>query len=314
MSLHRRGVLALAASALTGGCLGFAGGGCDSGVTVDVQSFDPVTELDGRVVDRQQTVAADAVGNDGTRLATYASSPFREPTIVRHDGAFYRARAEQVDTTDIPAFELSAKWRSGHTPTDAELVPFETLPANDRRAFRMAVPDRPEAGAPIKKFTVRNHSVPYPDGGDGSVLIGNTTWVEWDDRPVRVEVLGERTRTIRRKTYEVTTERVAEDEAAFRSHLAEAYLVDLRDAPEAQLEILRDARDDDIYEVCDPQSDALAALRDRLADAPTLPAPYPEELYVAFDDERSRLSVEAWTDQVSLAPSTVSATASTPSS
>ncbi|WP_053949126.1 hypothetical protein [Halolamina sediminis] len=314
MSLHRRGVLALAASLVTGGCLGFAGGGCESGTNVDTQQFDPIAELDGWLVERQQAAAADAVENGGTRLTTYEPSPFREPTIVRHDGAFYRARSEQVDTTDIPAFELSAKWRSGHTPIDAELVPFEALPANDRRAFRMAVSDRPEAGLPVKKFTVRNHSVPYPDGGDGSVLIGNTTWVEWADRPVRVEVLGERTRTIRRKTYEVTTERVAEDEAAFRSHLGEEYLVDLRDIPEAQLEILRDARGDDIYEECNPQSDALAALRDRLEDAPALPAPYPEELYVAFDDERFRLSVEAWTDQGSFAPSTVSATASTPSS
>ncbi|WP_435119197.1 hypothetical protein [Halolamina sp. C58] len=314
MSLHRRGALSIAAAALTGGCLGFAGRTCDSGVTVDAQQFDPIAELDGWLVERQQDAAAAAVENDGARLATYGVAPFREPTLVRHDGAFYRARAAQVDTTDIPGFELSAKWRSGHTPTDAELVPFEELPANDRQAFLMAVPDRPKAGLPVKKFTVLNHSVPYPDGGDGSVLIGNTTWVEWENRAVRVEVPGERTRTMLRKTYEVTAERVAADETAFRSHLAEEYLVDLRDVPEAQLEILRDARGDDIHDECKPQSDALAALRDRLAGASTLPAPYPEELYVAFDDERYRLSVQDWTDQVSFAPSTVSATASTPSS
>jgi hypothetical protein len=314
MSLHRRGALALAASTLTGGCLGFAGGGCESGVTVDVRSFDPISELDGWVVDRQQAVAADAVENDGTRLTTYAPSPFREPTVVRHDGAFYRVRGEQVDSTDVPAFELSAEWQAGRTPTEADLVPLTALPANDRRAFRMAVPDRPEAGGPIKQFTVRNHSVPYPDGGEGSRLIGNTTWVEWDDRAVRVEVLGERTRTILRKTYEFTAERVTDGEAAFRSHLADEYLVDLSSLPEAQLAILRDARGDDVYEECDPQSDALAALRDRLEGAPRLPEPYPEERYVAFDDERYRLSVQEWTDQGSFAPSTVSATASTPSS
>ncbi|GAB7011976.1 hypothetical protein [Halolamina salina] len=295
MPLHRRGALALAASLLTGGCLGMAGRACSSGVTVDVRSFDPVAELDGWLVDRQQDAAADAVENDGTRLSTYEPSPFQEPTLVRHDGAFYRAYSEQVDTTDVPAFELSAKWRSGQTPTDAVLVPFAELPANDQRAFRMAVPDRPEAGAPIKKFTVRNHSVPYPDGGDGSVLIGNTTWVEWENRAVRVEIPGEQTRTIRRRTYEITVEHVAEDEAAFRAHLAEEYLLDLRDVPDSQREILRDARGDDVYDECKPQSDALAALRDRLDGATPLPEPYPGELYVAFDGERDRLLVQDWT-------------------
>ena len=314
MSLHRRGALSIAASLLTGGCLGFAGGGGESGVNVDVRSFDPITELDGRVVERQRAVAADAIENGGTRLTTYASSPFRDPTLVPHDGAVYRVRGEQVDTTDVTAFELSAEWQAGQTPTDAGAVPFAELPANDRRAFRMAVPDRPEAGAPIKQFTVRNHSVPYPAGGDGSVLIGNTTWVEWDDRVVRVEIPGDRTRTIGRSTYEFTAEHVADGEAAFRSYLADAFLVDFGDAPEAQLEILRAASGDDVYDECDPQPDALVALRDRLADEPTLPEPYPDDWYVAFDGERSRLSARTWTDQPLFAPSTVSATASTPSS
>jgi len=295
MSLHRRGALSIVASLLTGGCLGFAGGGCEAGVNVAARQFDPIAELDGRLVERQRTVAAETVANDGSRRRTYGTAPFSEPTLVPHDGAVYRLRREPVDSVDVPAFDLSAKWLSGRTPAEREAVPFEELPANDRRAFRVAMPKR-GGRFPVEGFTVDGFPAPYPDGGDGSVLIGSRTWVEWRDRTVSVEVAGEQTGTTQRVTYAFSAEQVAESEAAFRSLLAEEYLVDFSDAPAAQRELLRDAVGEDPYEACDPVPDALGALRERLADEPTLPAPYPGDWYVAFDGERYRLSVREWSD------------------
>lgn len=273
-----------------------ASGGCESGVTVEARQFDPIAELRTRVVPRQRRIAAEAIEGDDPRVTVYWDEPFAEPTLVPHDGAVYRVRQRTVDSVDVPAFSFSVRWHLDQgTPAGTESVRFEDLPENDRRAFLIVAP--PPDGHPPKGFDVNRYPAPYPDGGDGSVLIGGTTWVGWEGKVVRVDVADERTGTTQRITYDITTDRVAEDGAGFRLLLAEEYLVDLSDAPEPQLEILRQASADDFYDECEPQSDALAALRERLGDEPTLPEPYPEEWYVAFDGERYRLSVLDWTDR-----------------
>ncbi|NHX36937.1 MULTISPECIES: hypothetical protein [Halolamina] len=295
MSLHRRGALSIAASLLAGGCLGGIGNDdCTSGVYVDAEPFDPVAALEDRLREQERGVGAEAVENDGARRTTYAGVPFREPTLFPHGGAFYRISRETVESVDVPAFELDAEWEEGQSaPAGTEVVPFADLPENDRRAFRLAMPEE-KGGQFPEGFSVGIYPAPYPDGGEGSRLIGETTWVEWEDRAVRVEVAGERTGTTERVTYAFAAERVAADAAGFRAFLADAYLVDLADAPEAQLEILRNARGEGSYEECLPASDALAALRDRLDDEEKLPEPYRNDWYVAFEGERSRLSVSEW--------------------
>ena len=294
VSLHRRGALAAAAALLTGGCLGGVGNdGCSSGVNVDAEPFDPVNDLDHRLDERERTVAGEAVENDRSQLTTYREAPFRDPTLVTHNGAYYRLSREIADSVDVPMFALDAEWEEGQSaPSGTEVVQFADLPETDRRVFRLAMPQERSGQFP-EGFSVGEYPAPYPDGGDGSALIGNTTWVEWEGRTVRVEVAGEQTGTTERVTYAFAAERVAEGDEAFRALLADDYLVDLSEAPEAQLEILNSARGGG-YEECLPASDALAALRERLNDEEKLPEPYPNDWYVAFDGERSRLSILEW--------------------
>ena len=295
MSLHRRGALSIAASLLTGGCLGvrFGNDGCNSGVYVDAESFDPVSALDDRLRDDDRAIGAETVENDGARRTTYAQVPFREPTLFPHGGAFYRISRETVESVDVPAFEFDAEWDEGQSaPSGTEVVQFADLPENDRRAFRLAMPEE-KGGQFPQGFSIGSYPAPYPDGGEDSQLIGETTWVEWEGRTVRVEVAGEQTGTTERVTYAFAAERIADDAEAFRAFLGDTYLVDLTEVPEPQLEILRSARDGG-YEACLPGSDALAALRERLDDAEKLPSPYANDWYVAFGGERSRLSVSEW--------------------
>ncbi|MFW5935486.1 MAG: hypothetical protein ACOCQL_06515 [Halolamina sp.] len=294
MSLHRRGALSIAVSLFAGGCLGGIGNdGCTNGVDVDADAFDPVPALDDRLGDDERSVGTETVENGGTRRTTYARLPFREPTLFPHGGAFYRITRETVDTVTVPAFELDAQWEAGQSPSaGTDVVVFADLPENDRRAFELAMPEA-KGGQFPEGFTVEVYPAPYPDGGDGSRLIGATTWVEWADRTVRVAVAGEQTGTTERETYALAAEQVAADEAGFRAFLADASLVDFAGAPEAQLEILRGARGGN-YEECLPASDALASLRERLDGEEKLPEPYPNDWYVAFEGERSRLSVSEW--------------------
>lgn len=293
MSLQRRSLLALGGALLTGGCLGF--GDCSNGVYVDAEPFAPVDALDDALRDHERAVAADAVENDGTRLTSYQGEPFREPTLVAHGGAFYRLTRETVETVEVPAFDFAAEWENGQTPPDGvELVPVGDLPENDRRAFLLAMPTRKGEQFPSQGFSVGKFPAPYPEGGEGSRLVGSTTWVEWEDRVIRVEVAGEQTGTTERVTYEYTAERVADDAEAFRAYLDERYLVDLSDAPASQLELLRSAAGEESYEECLPASDALAGLRDRLENEAPLPEPYSEDWYVAFDGDRYRLEIVEW--------------------
>lgn len=295
MSLHRRGALSIAASLLAGGCLGGGfGGGCNSGVYVDAESFAPVPALEDRLDADERALGAETVEKDGTRRTTYARVPFREPTLFPHDGAFYRLSRQVVESVDVPSFELGAEWEEGQSaPAGIEVVQFADLPENDRRAFRLAMPEGKGDHFP-QGFSIGSYPAPYPDGGEDSRLVGETTWVEWEDRTVRVQVAGEQTGTTEPVTYAFAAEGVADDAAGFRTFLAETYLVDLSNATDAQLEILRSARGEESYDECLPASDALAALRDRLEDEEKLPEPYQREWYVAFDGERSRLSVTEW--------------------
>jgi len=295
VSLHRRGALSIAASLFAGGCLGGIGNdGCTNGVYVDAEPFDLVPALEERIRDQERTVGAETVENDGTRRTTYAEVPFRDPTLFPHGGTFYRISRETVESATVPAFALGAEWDEGQSaPAGTAVVAFADLPENDRRAFELAMPGERNGQFP-EGFSVGEYPAPYPDGGEGSRLIGTTTWVEWRDRTIRVEVAGEQTGTTERVTYAFAAERVADDAAGFRAFLAETYLVDLSGAPEAQLEILRSARGEGSYEECLPASDGLAALRDRLDEEEKLPEPYSNDWYVAFAGERSRLSVSEW--------------------
>jgi len=294
VSLHRRGALSLVATLLGAGCLGVGENDCNAGVTVDADQFDPVADLERRLDEPERTLAADAVENDGTRRTTYAELPVREPTLVDYEGVFYRLTREPEETVEVPSYHIAAEWEEGRSaPDDGETVAFESLPAADRRAIELAVPNKKNGQSP-QGFSVEKYPAPYPEDGEDSRLMGNTTWVEWKDRTVRVEVAGEQTGTTERVTYAFAAERVVTDEDGFHRYLAEEYLVDFSDAPEPQLEILRSARDEDAYEECTPASDALSAIQDRLDEEAKLPEPYRNDWYVAFDSERYRLSILEW--------------------
>ena len=265
---------------------------CVSGVNVSTDPFDPVSDLAADLSGRERTLIAEAIADGTATYTTYARPPLSDETFVARDGAFYRIRSTVASVERVPAFETRVEWERGQSaPADADVVPFDDLPAVDREMLRGATLTPEHGGLPQQSLSVRNYPAPYPDS-DASRLVGNATWVAWRDRTFRVEVAGESTATRERRTHRYAVERVAATPAAFRRFVADAFLVELDGAPPAQRRVVESALDGG-YEECAPPSDALAGLRERLARAPTLPDAS-REWYAALGGRRFRLVVRRW--------------------
>jgi hypothetical protein len=268
-------------------------GDCQSGFHAFANPFDPAADLPVALDERERALVADAVADGTATYATYGRRPLSDGAFVAYDGAFYRVESSAAAVEQVPAFRTRIEWERGQAaPADATVVALDDLPAVDREVFLGAVGGSEEKGLPEEGLSVREYPAPYPDGGDQSRLVGRVTWVRWRDRTFRVEVAGESTTTAERRTYRYAVERVAATDAEFREHVADAYLVSLDDAPKPQRAIVRRALDDG-YEECEPASDALAGLRERLERATTLPNDS-GEWYVALDGRRFRLEILRW--------------------
>lgn len=298
----RRSVLASAGAALLAGCLSAPGDGsstddCVSGFTVSAREFAPAEDLPLAFSDDERRLLDRAVAEQGHQFETYGGDPpVPGGVYVEHDGAFYRTRVERVDETEVPARLMNIEWEKGRTPPGAAaVVAFSELPESDRRVLRLAV-EGPKYGGhderPTQGMSWNDAPMPYPDGADDSRLVGNETWVRWDGRAYRVWGDGEQTTTTR-YTFRYEVERVADDPGAFREHVADEYLVRLDDLDGSEREVVRSAVDDS-YRECEPASEGLAGLRERLPDDRELPHPRDGAWYVAFDDGRYELLVTNW--------------------
>jgi hypothetical protein len=300
----RRSLLASAGAALLAGCLSTPGGprdgtddDCVSGFTVSARSFDPAADLPLTPSDGERQLLDRVVAEGTHEFETYGGDPpVRDGVYVEHDGAFYRTRVQRVEETAVPARVMNIEWKQGRTPPgDATVVAFSDLPASDRRALRYAV-DGPEYGGrdgrPSEGMRWTDAPLPYPDGVDDSRLVGTETWVRFDGRAYRVWGDGEETTTTR-YAFRYEVEQVADDPAAFRDHVADAYLVELDDLDGPERDVVGAAVEDS-YQECEPASEGLTGLRERLPGGRELPHPNDGAWFVAFDGGRYELSVTNW--------------------
>lgn len=274
---------------------------CQSGVTVSTDAFAPVEQVVTVVDDPARPLVDDAVGDgsDGgtATVSTYGQSPIADGVFVRFGGAFYRCRHSQVGRESVPARKLAVRWEAGQdAPTDASPVSYAALPESDRRALRLAVfgpaYERDLDRHPRRGLSVRAFPAPYPDGtADSRLVAAGESWVEWRDRVYHVR-LGDETETERR-TYRYEFERVGDSAEAFRSFVADEYLVSLDGLGSAEREIVESAIDER-YEECEPGSAALERFRERLTAAPELPRPRDGEWYVSYDRDRYLLTISGW--------------------
>lgn len=304
MPPSRRTIIALGAALLSTGCveagLVFPGSDttpdedrCHGGVDVRTDDFDPATDLSYSLRQTGRAIVAEAATAEYVDYSTYGEPPLDADAFVTYDGTFYRTDYSIVSSERVPAFSMDVRSeRERDVPADATVVAFDALPEVDRTALRAAtLPEHEEELA--QQFAVEGFPASYPDGGDDSRLVGTTTWVRWRDRPIRVEVADEADTTRERRTVRYTVDQVAATAAEFRQYVADRYLVRLGDLPADQRAIV-EAAVDEKYEECRPQSEALAALRSRLAEGDRLPTPGRTAWYVAFDGRQFALTVNEW--------------------
>lgn len=320
----RRATLSALAAALAGGCLGPAtdpepgpavtddrsptdythtgaprgSEDCSGGFHVSADPFDPAADLPLRLDDAARSLVGDAVQTGAAEAAVYADTPpVADGVYVAVDEAFYETAVREVDRTQVPALVTNVEWERGQTaPEDAEVVAFADLPAADRFALRYGIYGGAEGGEehghPSESLSLREVPLPYPDGTADSAFAGDgETWVRWDDRTYRVWTDGETTTSRHRFRLEVT--RVAADADAFRSHVADEYLLTLTGLSADERSVL-DAAAAGTYEECEPASAGLAALREKLNDADRLPQPMHDAWYVAHDEQRYALTLTRW--------------------
>lgn len=270
---------------------------CQSGITLSMEPYDPVSDLPVSLDDRERSIVTTAVSEGSADYTTHGSEPLRSDVIVRHDGAFYWT-AFTLRTESVPAYTMDLYWEDGQAaPDDAMVVAFDDLPDSDQTVLEAAAlspeEDGEGDGLPQRTLSIQAYPAPYPEDGRNSRLVGGRTWVRWRDRTIRVDVAGASESTTERRTYHYTLELIAEGEAPFRQFVAARYVVDLDDLPASQRSIVAAAAEGR-YEECTPASEALAALQDTLSNAEELPHPRDDSWYVAIDGERYRLRRMDW--------------------
>jgi hypothetical protein len=300
----RRPILGAAASVLTAGCLGpvrsltGSDDDCVSGFSVHAAPFQPSDQLPVQLSTGQRDLVDRMVQNGPTDFTTYAGDPpLRDGVYVTVDGTYYRTAIERTTTTDVPAHRLDITWEKGQeAPAEASVVAYGDLPEADQRVLRLAI-EGPKAGAerhghPSERLSLRDSPMPYPNGTDDSRLVNRAeTWVRWNDRTYRVTSGDSATTT--RYTYRYAASAVAESADGFRDHVAQQYLIRLADLSAAERTIIDQATADG-YRECEPASEGLARLRERLPDGRRLPHPYDQEWFVEFERRRYELTITNW--------------------
>jgi hypothetical protein len=278
--------------------------GCPGGFILELRPFDPAEHATVVLDDERRAIVAEAIEDGGTKLVSYGETPLEDEVFVADNGAFYEID-HAIETTVVSAYRMNVEWERGQeAPADAPIVEFADLSEADRTALRLAVcggePGHIDVSAssderclPTEGLSVGDFPVPYPDGGDGSRLVGSgVTWVAWEGSVLRVE-LGVSTETERR-THSYTAERVAGSTAAFREVLASRYRVRLTELPRDERAIVERAVRKQ-YEGCEAIPSALPTLRDRLPEEKRLPSPSSDEWYVRFDGNDYLLTLLQWT-------------------
>lgn len=264
---------------------------CAAGFHVSLAPFAPSDDLPIRVDGHRALIAAAVDG--GTSVEMYGQEPL-DGGVVAHDGAYYRLSVEQVARTRVTAYLFDVTWEEGRTaPEEATVLAFGNLPGSDRGAVRFLVPDgdgAEDGGHPTEEYTGRERPVPYPDGGDDSVLLDyDTVWVRHDGREYHLSPGAETTTEAHR--YRYTVDRLADSEGSLRAWAAETYLVDL--SPSVAQEDLLAKASKGTYRECAPASDALAGIQDQVAEDARLPQPA-DGWYVDVDGDRHLLTITRW--------------------
>lgn len=271
---------------------------CTSGFSVTADAFAPTEDLLLALEGPEQALVEDALAEGPVTVERYsAQDPLPDGAYVERDGAYHELSVAEGETTEIPAVLLDVAWEDGQTaPADATAVQFADLPAVDREALGYALDGDSfggeSEGHPSESLSIQQFPAPYPDGTDDSALVGaGETWVRRDGRTYSVTADG-RTTTDRHE-FEVDLEMVAETDEAFRTHVDERYRVSLEDRSEPAKDVVRQAAADG-YQECDPASDGLAELRDRLPQDRLLPHPENNAWYVTLDGEGYALTILNW--------------------
>lgn len=268
---------------------------CTAGFHVTLEAFTPSRDLRAAVESAtEREIVASAVEAGETTHETYGDAPLDDGLVV-HDDSYYWLDAASVGSETVTAYLFDVSWENGRTaPEDATLYRFEDLPESDREAVRFLVPDgsgSADMGHPTESFSGRDRPVPYPEGGDDSVLLpADTVWVRYDDREYRLTT-GRKT-TIDRRRYRYSAKPVADDSDELRSWAADRFLVDLS-LTDAQRELLA-AAGKDYYGECSPASSALSDLREQLPADSELPDA--SGWYVGYDGDRYRLEILQWVE------------------
>lgn len=264
---------------------------CWTGYAVDVYEFDPAEQLPVSVEEPADQIVAEAVENGETEIVTYGGSPIRDGAYVEFDGAYYRLQSTERDSEDVTAYEFELSWRNDReTPREREVLSFEDLPAADQRAIRFGVEGPKYESKSRSESGLRHHyAAPYPDGRNESKLLErDSAWVRDGDRIYFVSIGDETTRKRRTYVYEAT--RVASDAASFEDYVVERYVIDLNGLSEAGRSVVEAAIGGG-YEECEPASDGIEDLSERLTDEKKHPW---GGWYVSFESDRYYLELGNW--------------------
>lgn len=213
-----------------------------------------------------RTVVADALETgDATARGYYLPNPRTEYVVTGSNEHFYRVTTTERNRTETTGYEYAVEIGVNEsTVSDEQVHRFEELPDQDRESLRSALGNTHLIHAPhYTSFSVvfayehdedREQSVFVPDA--------DVQYVEWEDTLLRVTFEAQRPVTIASAT--VTTDRVATSPDEFVAHIRAAHGVVLDDLTSRQREIVTRAIEDG-YTECNPHSEPVTALLDRLS-------------------------------------------------
>jgi hypothetical protein len=272
---------------------------CVSGFSVRTVPFQPAEDAPVQLSAGEQDVANQLVRGGSAEFTTYTGDPpLRDSIYISMNGAYYRTTIEATDTTEVSAHRLTIMWETGQeAPATASVVPYEELPERDQQGLELAIKG-PETGGekrrghPRESLSARDAPIPYPNGTTDSRLVNHDeTWVRWNERTYHV-TSGDSAMTTRH-TYRYTASAVADSSEEFRQHIVQQYLIRLTDLTDAERTILQQATAEG-YQECEPASDGLERLRERLPDDRQLPHPHDQEWFVQFEESRYRFGITNW--------------------
>lgn len=213
-----------------------------------------------------RSLVADAIDDgDATRRGYYAPDVRAEFVSTAPGRTYYRVTIEAHDRTSTTGYEYALEFGNGtREPADDDPVhQFDALPAHDRESLLGVIGN----GHRVRDGHGTTLSVVFAYEGERereqSVFVpeGDVQYVRWEGVPLRISFDGERSVSVADHT--VTAEPVADSEAAFAERLFETRGVVLDDLTAAQRDVVSQARDG-MYEACEPHSDGVADLLERL--------------------------------------------------